>query len=354
LARLESSLIGADFSSIRLKLPPMGKVRVRPTLYGWGLLFLIFWVPLTAIATANNFLFIVFIMLVGLAFVSHRLGKKNVNCVEIERRFPDEIFAGVPFIIKYLVKANHQPWGALTLTFAEYPPLEGTGPATIFFRVPPEATTSMDFLAVISTRGYKNVTPGLLVSSFPFGLATYSRQCGSVQQVLVFPNIMPVDEDVPPSVGRFAKGLERVGPFGTVPFHLRGYVSGDPYKHIEWKKTAQTGTLMSKVFSDEEAPEVVVRVPGNASERAISRAASLIMHFSKSGTALKLTGPGFWEGPDRGRKFTRRLLTTLALWEEYIRVGVDPPISPGVVVNVDAAGEFHWHPGGRSAPNLAG
>jgi uncharacterized protein (DUF58 family) len=340
--RIRSSLMGTDFPSAAQKTLQKGKTRVRPTEYGWGLLFLMFWVPFTAVATANNFLFIIFTMLVGLAIVSQRLGKKNLNCVEVERRFPDEIFAGTQFMLKYLLKTNRRPWGALTLTFAEYPPLEGVEQGTVFLQVPPDGTTAVDSLATVPTRGYHQVEPGVLSSSFPFGLAAYSRLGGPAERILVFPHVVSVDSDVPAWVGSSGKGFERIGRFGTVPFHLREYVPGDPYKHIEWKKTAQTGTLMSKVLSDEEAREIVIRVPGNASERAISRAASLVVYFSKKGTPLKLAGPGFSEGPDRGAKFTRKLLTILACWEDQVHEGAVPSASAGIVVNVDATGKLRW------------
>jgi uncharacterized protein (DUF58 family) len=345
LTKIQSSLVGEDFASPPSKPLSRKKVRIRPTLYGWALLFLIFWVPFTAIATANNFLFIVFIMLVGLAFVSHRLGKGNVRSVQVERQFPDEIFAGSAFVLKYMARVSHGSRGALTLTFAELSPIEGTGQSAVFLKIPPDTTTTVDTLASIASRGYKTVMPGMLTSSFPFGLATYTRQAGQDQRVLVFPHIVSVDADVPSWAGRSGKGFEKAGPFGTVPFHLREYVPGDPYKRIEWKKTAQTGTIMSKVLSEEEAREIVIRVPKNASERAISRAASLVVHFSKTGTPLKLVGPGFSVGPDRGRKFTIQLLTMLARWEEYTREGLEPPVTAGVTVSVDPSGDFQWQYG---------
>lgn len=331
------------------KLVPKGKIRVWPTPYGWGLMFLMIWVPFTAVGTANNFLFIVFIMLIGLAFVSHRLGKNNVRCVALERRFPDEIFAATPFVVKYFVSTTRCPSGALTLRFMEQPPLEGAERGTAFFRVSPNESTAKGELAILPRRGFQSVGPGVLSSSFPFGLTTYSRQCGMAERVLVFPQIMPVDMEIPVWIGSSGRGFEQVGPFGTVPDHLREYVPGDAYKRIEWKKTAQTGTLMSKVLSDEEALEIIIRLPGNASELAISRAASLVVHFSNAGTPITLAGPGLSVGPGRGPLFMRHLLTLLALWEDrQTPEGAAASSRRGVLVNVDMSGELQWRYSGHS------
>jgi uncharacterized protein (DUF58 family) len=311
-------------------------------------MFLMFWVPFTAVGTANNFLFIVFIMLMGLAIISHRLGKKNVKCCELERRFPEEIFAATPFVVKYFVRTTCRPWGAVTLKFFEQPPLGGTGEGVTFLSVSPDETTIVDELGTLPRRGVQSVGSGTLTSTFPFGLATYSRQCGPDDRVLVFPQILPLDVAVPVWAGSHGRGFEKVGPFGTVPDHLREYVAGDAYKRIEWKKSAQTGTLMSKVLSDEEAREIIVRVPGNASELAISRAASFVAHFSKTGTPITLAGPGFAEGPGRGPQFAKKLLTLLAQWEQHSRRGTEVPSHHGIVVNVQSSGAFEWTYFGRS------
>jgi len=304
-------------------------------------MFLLLWVPFTAVGTANNFLFIVFIMLMGVAYVSHRLGKRNVRAVNVERRFPDEIFAGSPFVVTYLVNTKFRPWGASAVVFGEQPVLDG-GKSIVFPQVLPDETTPVHNLANVSARGYQSVGSGTISSSFPFGLATYSRNSGVLARILVFPRIEPVDVDIPSWVGSAGKNLEKVGPFGTVPFHLREYVAGDPYKHIEWKKSAQVGILMSKVLSDEQAREIIIRVPENASERAITRAASLVVHFSRARTPLTLAGPGFVIGPDRGPEFGRKLLTILACWENRGLYGEALARCGGIVVNVDASGEFHW------------
>ncbi len=328
---------------------PEVSVRVRPTLAGWILIFLFVWIPLTAIGTANNFLLIIFSMIVGLMLISHRLGGRNVKTVRLSRRFPDEIFAGKTFAVRYVIKADRRPWGAITLKFVEGPPLQGTPEGVAFFRVPPgEAVSARGFFS-ISSRGYKQILPGVLTSAFPFGLASYSRKCGPPESVLVFPRICPVQSDIPPWVGGYGKGLERADPLGTVPYQFREYVPGDPYKYIEWKKTAGTGRLITKVLSDEGTREITIRLPALASERAISRAASLVVHFAESSRPICLQGPGLLLGPGRGKEFALKILTRLARWESSPEDAVLPDHASDIMVQIDEAGEFLWsRPGERN------
>jgi uncharacterized protein (DUF58 family) len=318
------------------------RLRIRPTRPGWILVFLLLWIPATAIGTANNFLLIIFAMMVGLALVSHRLASKNVKAVQISRLFPDEIFAGNVFTVHYLAKTDGHPRGAATLKFVEASPLQGTTKEITFPYIPPGQVVGVNGSFSISSRGDKHIDPGLLTSTFPFGLASYSRSCGPTESVLVFPKIHPVDYDIPPWVGGSGKGLERPDPFGTIPYQFRDYVPGDPYKHIEWKKTASTGGLITKVLSDEGSREITIRMPKEASETTLSRAASLVVYFVRSGRPICLQGPGLLLGPDRGKEFAIKLLTTLARWEKTAGKVALPDYSPDITVEVSETGEFVW------------
>jgi uncharacterized protein (DUF58 family) len=228
------------------------------------------------------------------------------------------------------------------LKFVEASPLQGSAEGIKFSYIPPGEAASANGYFSVSSRGDKQILPGLLTSTFPFGLASYTRSCGPTESVLVFPRIHPVDEDIPAWVSGLGKGLERPDPFGTIPYQFREYVPGDPYKHIEWKKTASTGGLITKVLSDEGAREITIRMPREASEETISRAASLVAYFGHSGRPVCLQGPGLLLGPGRGKEFAIDLLTILARWENKAGELPLPDHSPDIVVEIGETGEFIW------------
>jgi len=327
---------------------PQQWVKIRPTPYGWVLVFLLVWVPLAGLGTANNFLLIIFLMILGLVMVSHRLAMRNLKVVRLSRRFPDEIFADTPFRVQYLVKSDQRSRGAYTLYFEEEPPLTASRAVEAFQSIPSGQTVQFWGSYMIAKRGDNTVNPGVLSSGFPFGLAVYSRACGPRESVLVFPRLEPIQSEVRPQWGSSGKGLERVDSFGTVPYHFREYVAGDPYKHIEWKKTAASGALVTKVFSDDSSREIKIRLPADASERALSRAASLVVHFARSRTPVALEGAGVSIEAGRGRRFAQKLLAVLARWEKCTGKHAGSPKSTGMIVEIDAAGVFNWkHSGAR-------
>ncbi|MBI5248042.1 MAG: DUF58 domain-containing protein, partial [Desulfomonile tiedjei] len=327
-----------------------GKIKMRPTRYGWILVFLLVWLPLSAVGTANNFLVILFTLGIGLSIVSSRMGKRNIRHLDLARRFPDDIFAETPFPLEYLLKADSQSKPAMSLSFKEEDPMEGSAEGVSFPEVNPGGDDSFRGFFTISSRGDKQIRPGTLRSSFPFGLAVYSIECGREDSVLVYPKIEPVSHDLPAWLGSAGRGLERTNPFGTVPYYFRDYVAGDPFKYIEWKKSARTGSLVSKILAEEEAMEIVIRLPNNASEKTLSRASSLVAHFARTRTPICLQGPGLNCGPAKGKEFARKLLTILARWDSKSIEESIPGHSSGVLVEVDESGEFTWsRPGEANA-----
>jgi uncharacterized protein (DUF58 family) len=315
---------------------------MRPTKAGWTFIFLLVWVPLAAIATANNFLFLFFAMLIGLALVSERLGRKNIRSIDVQRFIPEEIFAETRFRMLYEIGTGLRPWGAEALTLVEEIPLElGGGPKGLPQIAPGEPKDVAAFYS-IAKRGDHEIGPVRIHSTFPFGLATYTRVFGGSRPVLVFPRIDSVDAEVPFQLGSMGKGVEQADPFGTIPHHFREYVAGDPYKHIEWKMSARTGKLVTKVHSEEGAPEMVVRLSASASEHSISRAASLIVCLAEQGVPVSLAGPGLKTETGTRREHVRKLLTILARWEDPSSPVETPDRSWANVVEIDQRGEFRW------------
>ncbi len=304
------------------------------------MIFLAVWLPLCGAVTINNFLFMIFGMTVGLGLISHRLARRNINSVNISRKFPNEIFAGMRFTVRYDAETSLKRGGSYTLRLSENPPLEGSEEAVDFFHVRPDEESLAYGSYIIERRGKHRVRAGVLSSSFPFGLAAYLRSCGGDQNVVVFPKIEPIDTDVAMYARGGGTSVERIGPFGTVPYKFREYVAGDPRRHIDWKKSARTGELISRDLSEEVSGEILIRLPSDASEEAISRAASLVVHFGKRGIPVSLEAPGISVEAGTGPQFVRKLLTILALWDGWTGAVPTSTRCEGTIVEVERSGEF--------------
>jgi len=323
-----------------MKLRNGTHIRIR--LSGWICVFLLVWVLAAAVVTGNNFLFIIFGLVVGLLVVSHRLAGTNLKAVRCTRKFPEEIYAQTKFNLVYAIRSERNRWGIFTLTVREQAPLVGEGDGASVVRVRPGESVSTASTYSIDSRGDKIIKSGVVSSAFPFGLATYFRECCPSEPVLVFPKIEPIDDYVPISPVGVGSTVEHVGPFGSVPYTFRDYVPGDSYKLIDWKKTAQTGELITRVLADEGAREITIRLPLDVSERAISRAASLVVHFAARGTPVSLRGRGVHVPAGVGREFMLRVLTILARWGGPVAESPEWVDAEGMTVDVDVTGEFAW------------
>ncbi len=314
----------------------------KPTAFGWTCMFLLVWIPFAAIATSNNFLYMLFALLVGLMGASHVLAGHNLKKVKLTRRFPADIYARTPFTIHYVVRSDYG-LGASTLVFSEHEFLRQEGAPVNISRVPPGDPTIASGLFSLPRRGDHLIPEGSLFSSFPFGLARYSRNAGGKDTVLVFPCVEFLGDEIPFDLRGTGKGLERKDPFGSVPYLLRDYVSGDPFKRIDWKKSARCNRFITKELAEEGARELAIYLPQDPSERAISRAASLVVHFACSATPVSLHGPGLSVPPGNGKDFCRKLLTMLAQWENFSGDVRTPHPEYGVTVQIDPSGELSWN-----------
>ena len=339
---------GGTLPFFKRNLPPETRVqqtvetgfRFKPA--GWFLIFLLVWLPLAAVVTANNFLWLVFTMIIGIMTASHLLAKKNLANVTLFRRFPEDMYAQTLFAVRYTAKSDFAPWGSFGFTLRESSSLNGDQEVVRFPQVDLDRPTEVTAYYSLDSRGDATIDRAVISSTFPFGLAEYSRKCGDSETVLVFPTLVPVEEEVRSWLGGAGRGVEREDAFGVVPFLFRDYVPGDRYKHIDWKKTARTGTLITKILSDEGAREIAIKLPAAASETAVSRAASLAIHFLRMGRSVSLEGPGLNIEAGRGREFSRYVLTVLARWNGPAQSEARSQGSDAVSVTIDGSSEFRW------------
>jgi uncharacterized protein (DUF58 family) len=73
--------------------------------------------------------------------------------------------------------------------------------------------------------------------------------------------------------------------------------------------------LFPGISPEKVSGEMLIRLHSPASEEAISRAASLVVHFGKHGIPVSFEGHGISVDAGTGSRFIRKLLTMLALWD---------------------------------------
>ncbi|WP_051299973.1 DUF58 domain-containing protein [Actinomadura rifamycini] len=164
------------------------------------------------------------------------------------------------------------------------------------------ATRTVSYALPTDRRGRIAVGPLRLVRADPLRLARRVREYGAPGSLLVRPRTVVL----PPLPSGRAHHLEGPtsdrSPAGTATFHaLREYVVGDELRHVHWKSSARTGTLMVRQLVDASLPTTTVVLEARPDrwadpddfELAVDAAASVAAGAAAAGFPVRvLTGNG--------------------------------------------------------------
>jgi uncharacterized protein (DUF58 family) len=175
-------------------------------------------------------------------------------------------------------------------------------------------------------RGELVVGPLAIRRQDPLGLFVASRTVGDIATVLVEPKIFTLDPRPSGRVRHIEGPRSDKSTQGTMTFHsLREYTRGDDIRHVHWRSSARTGTLMVRENVDTSLPSTVVVLDtytyhynNDRFEDAVDVAASVIAasqarnfpvrFLTTSGTTLLV------RAGQRGQEL-RNLLATVAVDE---------------------------------------
>ncbi|MFI0349013.1 DUF58 domain-containing protein [Actinomadura sp. 9N407] len=177
-----------------------------------------------------------------------------------------------------------------TAVAVDIPRLRPGGKRTVTYRLPTDR------------RGEIPVGPLRLVRADPLRLARRVREYGTPQTLLVRPKTVRLALLASGRAYHLDGPTSDKSPAGTATFHaLREYVIGDEMRHIHWKSSARTGTLMVRQLVDASLPTTTVVLearPGvwgdpDDFELAVDAAASVAVGAAAANFPVRvLTGNG--------------------------------------------------------------
>lgn len=158
------------------------------------------------------------------------------------------------------------------------------------------SSASVPYRFRTSRRGLLTVGPLTVSRADPLGLTRSSSSSETTDLVWVYPRTYPVE---PMSAGLQLSpegASSEFSPQGAMTFHsLREYVIGDDLRHIHWRSTARTGTLMMRRYLDTTLPVGVVMLDDRGDvhteesfEAAVEVAASLALASARNGLPIRL------------------------------------------------------------------
>ena len=152
----------------------------------------------------------------------------------------------------------------------------------------PYQRASWKFRMQCVRRGYHRIGPVRMRSSDIFGFAGTEMRLTDVNNVLVYPRVVELEQLFSPPQHPF--GMSR----GGLPLYhdnsrargVRDYLPEDPLKHIDWKATARSRQLQTRIFEPAVSMNILLALNGSTSdyvwlgtnrrlfERAVTAAAS--------------------------------------------------------------------------------
>jgi uncharacterized protein (DUF58 family) len=194
---------------------------------------------------------------------------------------------------------------------------------------------SWKFKLTPSERGYHTVGPAVVRSADMLGVFPRSREDADLAHLLVFPRVFSMQELGLPADRPFGerKGRNRLYEDPLRIAGLREYRPGDSLRRIDWKATARTGDLQSRVYDPSATEQIYLMLNIDTMhhawegylkdelERAVSVTASLAVWAAGQRFSIGLLANGAYPDadrpirlpPSRSRDQITRILEALAV-----------------------------------------
>jgi len=283
-------------------------------------LLLAFWF---AVVLKHNGVFFVVCGLVGTVLSSIVVTGLAVGKLTVARTLPARVFAGQSFSVRLKVKNRGRFLPALGLHFRDAlqsRAADQVAAGPTLFCLPPRRETVLLYEGRVHRRGVYPIDYALAATRFPFGLFEAQRLVRSPGRIIVWPALgrlrrharLELARRSPQASGRAIDRQRQTEFYG-----IREFRSGDNPRHIHWRTSARTQTLMRRELHGDASPHMTIvldtfvggpdaEIRRRYFERAVSLAATLLVDAARNRRPVVLVHAG-------GRITHMRGSTTAAL-----------------------------------------
>ena len=311
--------VGVTLVPILAKRTPLRwigyKIEYRITLEGWIYLVGIILVALAALNTGNNLLFLILASLIAIVLLSGVLSSITLSGIELRLVLPEHIFAGQP--VRAMVELENEkltlPSFSLRVEAAKtkLPQANAMLETPVYFPYLPKHDRVQQVIPVtFPRRGVYCQEAFRIVTRFPFGFLRKARQLNLKTEALVYPSVEPTAEylEILPGLEGALESLTKGR--GQDLYALRDYIPTDSARHVHWKASARSGSLMVREFTREDDCRILLVLDPHLSaeesenlkagvsaanerfERAVNICASLAWHFYENNSLLQFRSAG--------------------------------------------------------------
>ncbi len=291
------------------------KMEYRVTFEGWIYLGGIILVALAALNTGNNLLFLILASLIALVLMSGILSSITLSGIGMRLVLPEHIFAGQP--VRAMVELENEKLTLPSFSLrVEATKAKGTKTAAMletpvyFPYLPKHDRVQQTIPVTFPRRGVYRQEAFRIVTRFPFGFLRKARQLNLKTEALVYPSVDPTAEylQILPGLEGALESLAKGR--GQDLYALREYLPTDSARHVHWKASARSGSLMVREFTREDdcriqlvldphvSAEEFARLKSGALalnerfERVVTICAGLAWHFYENNSLLQFRSAG--------------------------------------------------------------
>ncbi len=303
------------------------RLKERITLAGAGFVLAVALTAAAAFASGNNLLFLLLAAQLASLLVSVFVSRLGLAGLELDIELPDHISARQPVPARLTLKNEKplMPSFSVHLTGVE----DSVFTTALYFPVVPAGSSAETSVEVtFARRGYHSEDSFLFRSRFPFGFAERRAHVTMKHEVLVYPALEPQ--------AGFAELLEDVAGEAQARqrgrshdfYRIRPYEANESARHVDWRRTAHTGSLQVREFSRDQEPliEVLLDLECPAGEeewfeKAVECSAYLVWHALQKGARVRFRTQDFdVKAPVEGDAYV--ILKYLALAEPRRKAAV--------------------------------
>jgi uncharacterized protein (DUF58 family) len=273
-ALLVAGWVGVTLVPVLAKRTPLRflayRMEYKISREGWIYIVGIVLVALAAINTGNNLLFLILATLIATILMSGILSSITLAGVELRLDLPEHIFAGQP--VSATVELQNQkltlPSFSLRVEGVEKkvarPAIVKLQSAALletpvyFPYLPRQESVKQRVPLSFPKRGLYRQDAFRIVTRFPFGFLQKARRLDLATEALVYPAVAATPEflDVFPGIEGALESHSKGR--GQDLYALRGYLPNDSVRHVHWKASARTGSLMVREFARDDDSRVLL------------------------------------------------------------------------------------------------
>src|SRR5277367_5598456 len=275
IALLVAAWVGVTLVPTLAKRTPLRwigyRMEYRVTREGWIYIVGIVLVALASINTGNNLLFLILSSLIASILMSGALSSITLAGVEMKLDVPEHIFAGQS--VRGSVELQNQKLTLPSFSLrVEGVKQKGTEAAALlstpvyFPYIPRQETVKQSVPLLFANRGVYRQEAFRIVTRFPFGFLQKARRLDLPAEALVYPSVEAGPEflDILPGIQGAMASLFKG--HGQDLYALRDYMPNDSARHVHWKASARSGSLMVREFSRDDDCRVLLVLDAGETE----------------------------------------------------------------------------------------